>query len=337
MSNYLKLGLTVMLGCIMALVVSLSCDKAQAAGEATNKLPVDDTYLVISNASATGGSFSSPSSTNFLYVKDGTSASVKISTPSLGSIDYFIVSYLDNAGSCNDFNPKKELTKWLAVDTKDSISVDTTSAEGKLAKTIKSSTDTYRIYCVTVFTISTAEISFKLSSDAGSYLGVYAGTNTSTGTGFFARSGAYWNEVIAFATPCNSGSQSAISNDILLYDLDNGYSQSPNVNVSLTRFDRVTGAYISATPLRTSPKQPSAPSYDLTYNFSGFGAMVYSTDGSWVPPYDNNYTWRVSPEDDTWHSDSKYQLVVSGMGASNKIRIRIPYDQINSAIVCPPP
>ncbi len=98
---------------------------------------------------------------------------------------------------------------------------------------------------------------------------------------------------------------------------------------------------MSGVPLVEKPKynysNPSAAHYDVTYlSTSPTGSLIYQTDGTYVPPYDNNYTWHVTPLDGLWHGNSKYVLHVTGVGKNNKIRIRIPFDQINASISCHP-
>jgi hypothetical protein len=80
-----------------------------------------------------------------------------------------------------------------------------------------------------------------------------------------------------------------------------------------------------------------SPALGGPVNYVGtiWGVNVYRTQGSNSPPWNNNYTWNVWPG--SWNPTSKYVVGISGIGQNNKIRVRLPFDQINSALTCPDP
>lgn len=295
--------------------------RVQAAGEATNNLPADGTYIVVSDAGAAAGSFSSPESSNYLYIPANTAANVWLKNISNGPLFGFNTGWLDNSGTCNLFAPSKFI---LYPVNGSSINIDAGISLPNQATVVDGGV-TLKTFCVMVTTHTSTSgsniVNFQLESTPGTKLGVYAGTNTSTGTGFFANNGSKWSETISFAPSCE-GSLSANNNHVLLYDLDNGYSQNPNIDVYFIQYDRQTGAYKGSDML----------SGDVDYWNTGFGVNVFRTKGNNSAPWNNNYTWHIYPTSGSYDRNSRYELHVTGIGAQNKIRIRLPFDQINSTI-----
>jgi len=321
-SKFLGLSFIAIMSVIAA--ATFSGDKVYAAGEATTQLPADSTFMVVSAQPAVPGNFHNPVSTNYFYVPSAsTSANVQINNISNGSITLFSVGWLDGGGGCN-----YTIASIVSPSNGQTVTINATSWPAVTIADLGAVP--YKIFCVSVATFDLNIVNYKLYSSADTRLGVYAGPFASQGTSYFRNNGAKWQSIISFAPPCNV-TGAVGGNNILLYDLDNGYSQVPNIDIHLTRYNRQTNAYISSVSL----------SGDVDYAYSGFGVDAFRTRGGNFAPWNNNYTWNVFPTDGTYYSDSRYELVVGNapgtIGQNNKIRIRIPFDQIYSTFRCDPP
>ena len=321
-SKFLGLSFIAIMSVIAA--ATFSGDKVYAAGEATNQLPADSTFMVVSAQPPVAGNFHNPVSTNYLYVPaTSTSADVQINNISNGSITLFSVGWLDGGGSCN-----YTIASIASPSNGQTVTINATSWPAVTIADLGAVP--YKIFCVSVATFDFNIVNYKLYSSADTRLGVYAGPFTSQGTSYFGNNGAKWTSTISFAPPCNV-TGAVGGNNILLYDLDNGYSQVPNIDIYLVRYNRQTNAFISSVSLTG----------DVDYVATGFGVDIFRTRGGNFPPWNNNYTWNIAPADGLYYSDSRYELAVGTyvgtVGQNNKIRIRIPFDQIYSTFKCVPP
>jgi len=319
------LSFLIILGAVFVSTILFNTQKVAAAGEATTQLPADATYQVVSNQGPAAGLFYNPTSTNYWYVPEtSTSATVSVNNISNGSLWVLSIGTVDLAGNCNNFfqivNPVNG----------SNININATSYS---TRTVGDNGGVpYKTFCVSVSTLAVSIVNFKLYSTAGSLLGVFAGPIGNQGSGVFGNNGSKWGQTISFAPPCNASPTVGVGgNNIQLYDLDNGFSQVPNIDIYLVRYNRQTGAFISSVSLTG----------DVDYVATGFGVDIFRTRGGNFPPWNNNYTWNVAPADGLYYSDSRYELAVGTyvgtVGQNNKIRVRLPFDQIYSTFRCDPP
>lgn len=300
----------------------------------SNQLPIDSTFMVVSADRAVAGAFSSPDSYAFLYVPTTLATSnIEVNSIRNGELSSFVVT-TKISGTCttNEVNSFRSSggfsnARSLSIDN-NAFTTDTFTGD------IGSGSVVFKVYCVRVSTSTTvgvgsySNVVFKLDSSSGTLLGSYPGPATNKGTGYFANSGDKWSMKLEFATPCGRDI-SSLGNSIQLYDLDNQYSQNPNISVWLLSYNRNTGAYNGSVKL--DEDDPS----DVTFSRTVSGEDRYLTDGGNFSPYNNNYTWDVQPDNEVYDSDVRYELNISGIGRNNKIRVRLPFDQIYSSVKCP--
>lgn len=299
--------------------------------------------LVVSDVNAAAGNFSSPISVNYLYVPYAPAGTggvgVNVSVVGGGKLRKMYIQNKTNGNCGTNVGLPYENSPPDAGFKNGSIAAAHGETDRLTAKINGVDTE-FNVYCVFVNTsryitpvgTQAENVRFNMSTSLGSYLGTFPGA-TGAGTGYFKGGSTrkpLWNMSLDFATPCSingngNGTDPGAYHQIELYDLDNGYSQDENITVSLIESDRGSGAY------KTSPQLQG----DVTYKGAGYGALIYETIGSNVFPYNDNYTWKIYPT--SYNESSRYTLNISGIGGVNKIRVKLPYDSMNSTQTCPKP
>lgn len=286
---------------------------AAVPGDATNVLPADGTNIVVS-ADTCGQCFYSPNSINYLYVPvTSATASVTLTTNRTELSSFNIGSVVvGSPNSCDPlvrYNNPTNTPDATIFNPRNNARIAILTNQQANQRTITGNGVTYKVFCVQVQTNTGSNVTFRLATEAGNLLGAYPGPLANKGTGYFANNGAKWSELVSFAPACGD---TTTSGNIVLFDLDNGYSQTPNIRVYLTRYNK-DGTGAIAMGLGGDVQGP----------VDGFGGRETVT-GS------NGYSWNIV--NTTGYSDAyKYSLQVTGIGAQNKIRVRLPFDQVYSA------
>lgn len=327
---------------VVSLLLAVGCllfvsHRADAAiGDPTTILPSSGNRMVVSDATG-AGAYNNPTSTSYLYVPaSASSASVRLTyeNPASG-LATMSVTYapgcLATSSSPNDYIGNPNVDSTITITNDSPYTLPNTS---------------YRVYCVQVSTTSTANVFFTLTTDTpGALLGNYPGASDFRGTGYGVQdtytAGAEFNQLVSFSPPCGTTAGSAT---IQLYDLDiyenrtNGVELNPYLRVRLRREHKITGDslylpltgqiasdaggrnYIPVTNDDLGDRNPAVARDNI------IDSTLYTTQD---PPL-----WEFNLSGHTYSSDYKYILEVNGVRNSNKIRIKIPYDQIYSAINC---
>lgn len=358
--------LLVKLSLAVGVAVVMLAGGSAAAAEAGSQLPPPGTKGIVSHQ--TGSEvFTSPQSNAYLYVpvtSAGSATTVTVSEIANqygnGKLSVFRVFYLGaDDGQCHSLSTDLVYNGGTAgFSSNQSLTVPasyTRTGNTAVRKLSDGRGTNYAVFCVVVTTNSVLrdsagcqvrgsdgrqyrtcfwDVTFRLSTPpaTGGLLGVYPGVGGDDngvdaplrkGTGYYLGWPFHvWSQEIAFATPCDvrNGAE-----PITLYDLDIPYSQA-NLYIQLQERSRgSTGAWTnvalrsgrSGSPgLRTSPSNGEA------------APLANGASGA---------TWYILPADSyggAFRADREYKLTLSNIGQSNKIRVRIPYDQIYASVAC---
>lgn len=195
----------------------------------------------------------------------------------------------------------------------------------------------YNIYCVTVGTDSMLNgsncstdyskcyswnITFRLQAGVGQLIGVYAGPSVSFGTGFYHTlpyKNATWSKRVDFAPECTLDDTSINSQVTGLYDLDTNLPANAGLRIQMLSKDR--GSTNTFVPIEIiSP--------DKTLN------LVDSTDKLYFPPgLGSGQSITIKPSAGFLKTKT-YILQITKIDNINKIRIRLPFDQISNDVAC---
>lgn len=354
----MKLGLkfnTLSVLCLIFLsFILLSNNKAAALpGEATNFL----NNQIVSYINATcqtdplncAGSYHSDSSFSLLYVPTGLpTAAVVIDQISSGgyiggfsirplttSPDYQCATGVENIVQI----PRAGLSR--PPQNNDKLEFPNSGFAGIRQITNGANNVTYNIYCVQVTTgpnhyPASENVQHRLYTDGFSLLGAFSGPQTNLGTGYFGGNGQsyrppnntnWWSQAVAFSAPCTvDGNQAQGSASMTLYDLDTYAGVNKSMQVSVTK------------TLKADVTAPDAGVYGVSYNIylngniTQLGGNVYR-----VNELASGASLTITPQGEPYYSEYQYSVLISNIGSANKIRIRLPYDQINSVITCKSP
>lgn len=327
-----------------------------ANGEPESMLPPSGVKGVV--GAQTGGQvYTSPASNAFLYVPS-TSGPTSVTVQEIsnqygnGKLISFTVGYMNTNGNCSAAIGAGTIQNGVNGFSNNQVyNIPAVSSFSNIQKIPNGKGIEYAVFCVSVSTSSLLgfgpctiigsdgrrystcywDVTFRLTTSSLNLLGVYPGAggndNATTsalrkGTGYFASTGLVWGEEISFATPCeiNSGTE-----PITFYDMDIPYSQR-DLFIQLQERERDTNnAYVNV-PLKTAyPGQ-----LGLRNSPSNGSPTPLQNQGSGATSY-------VLPSTGSYSVSKEYKLILSNIGRNNKIRIRIPFSQINSVVKCVDP
>ncbi|MDQ3093601.1 MAG: hypothetical protein M3Q70_00280 [bacterium] len=308
-------------------------------GDPNNQMPsMISSRHIVSTANGPG-SYYSPNSVVYLYVPTTQATASVTMAYRLGSI-YSMGIFL--APNCTLPNPAGSYVQYNpAVGSTASISNSQATAQ------LVSGTTTYRVYCVVVTTTSTGNNFFELiTSIPGALMGAYPGGGASLGTGYAHESAPAgynssisFNQLVSFSAPCGIANTNP---PIQLYDLDMyntsfGTSMNPNMRVRLKRAnkDGTNPVYLSLTGSFQAGGNATTgyvPALNSTLGDNNGDNVIDSTFGG----TNQRPLWNVQIAGANYDSAYKYILEVNGVRNTNLIRIKLPYDQIYSGVICPP-
>lgn len=329
-------------------------------------------WLVISAANGRGD-FYSPQSTSYMYVPTTSSAGAVGVYPDTNNNNGYFVDTVRVYRATYDTNTKITscVLPSLGNITKPpkTGSVITFDNSVPTTKTLVVGSVTYNVYCITAATSAPVNIFFKLQASIfdSSFIGVYASTPESGGTGF-ANVDQYgsppaWNLTIPYGL--DSGPNCDQHGDGVLgfydMDVDPGYPQNANMRIRVRKVDKNNPANSTYVDLQGDVHQVDAVNkYYSFYQNSELGdtrTYVWSaTLGKWVstgPPEDNviditedsnpnnasntfdRPIWKVTLTDG-YDIGYKYILEVTQIGPKNKIKVTLPYDQASYLRTCSP-
>lgn len=199
----------------------------------------------------------------------------------------------------------------------------------------------YNVYCVAVYTNDSKpypnreNVRFRLTTNYSSRLGVFSGPQTSIGTGYFGGNSRsysnsptapnWWGQTVAFSHPCtDAGLDTSGTGAMTLYDLDTYQLPSAFMRIYV---DKTLKPGIASAPDGGVAGQTYRVA--LTGDVTHVGGNVY-----WINYGGTGENWSINIENEQWQSRYIYSVHIDQIGSANKIRIRLPYDQINSVITC---
>ncbi len=345
----------------LAVLSLVGSKKTSAApGEATNVLAQQIVSYVSGscnlNPLTCGNSYHSPQSHALLYVPQGTGgASVTFShTVANRAITSFTLQPLSNAPGYVCGGPVASHGALGGGSV--TLNMTNNPVQNGNIRTIRNyaTNQVYNVYCVIVTTgppynsitnPSGENVGFNLTTNGGSFLGVFSGPQTSQGTGYFGGNGGsynngnppgpnWWYHNSAFSNPCNTDGSNNFNGtaEMTLFDLDTYALASRQTNIRVAK--------------TLKPGIASAPDGGVAgavYNV-GLTGVLYGTNSNRLTQLGGNVyrvlqlntgeslTVRIAGE--SYTSQYIYTLYIDNIGSANKIRVRLPYDQINSVMRC---
>lgn len=321
------------------------------AGTLSDVLPNDGTKLILSDPNGAG--FNLPVSVSYIYVPTATAqGSVQLIDLSNeinngGAIRTMTVGTVTSAGGCRGGDVA---IRGVGNGAELEVPNNTSIVFNQVASGATLAVDGYNMYCVTTTVMPETRppcptalrpvcgyinVTFRLRSGAGSLVGSYPGSISSSGQGYYRdlSSSGVWTKEIDFARPC-SASGSILAEVIRLYDLDTNSAVNSGMRIEISEADRNSGATFTPLPLQNPTTKPSG--------IPGFGINVVTmvpdagTYRYFPSSYPSNVGIEVRPKEG-FQQNKKYRLRITGIAQNNKIRIRIPYDELSVNTDCTPP